>query len=910
MSGGQFGLDKGDYFKSVLGGQFHWLFHAYTPANNDVISCAITANQASYCYVGTASGSTTETVTPQHAVTLNVTSHGVSSVCSGTSVTFYAEQGFNGGSPAYQWKINGVNAGTNSATYAYTPANNDVISCAITANQASYCYVGTASGSTTETVTPTVTPSVSLAANPSGSIVAGTSVTFTATPTNGGAGPAYQWKKNGTNVGTNSTTYTDAALANNDLISCVLTANNACQSAATANSNSITETVTVATPNYVWTGSTSTDWSVSTNWTNNVLPTTAVTVTIPSAPINQPLLRIDVSIGGIVLDGSLNINGHSFTITGSLSGIGFFKGSATSSLILNTSNSNTIIFGTSAADSLLANLTVSGSGTETIGSGLGITGILSVTNGTLNTGNHITLKSTSIANTAVVGPVAGNITGVVTVERYIPQGNRAFRDLAPAVANAGAIYNNWQEKGTNPAGYGMYITGLKAIAPGGVDATTGLDKTFSGNPSLFIYGAGSWPSVTKTKSTNLDPFIGYRASVRGDRTYNIYGSDPVTMVNATTLRTTGNLVIGNVQFTTTNANSNIFTSTAAKLQTGVNNYSFVTNPYACPIDWETVYSNAGTQNVSSSYWYFDPTFMSSGYATYVTYNATPGVQINSNPSKSKLDKYIQPGMAFFVQNSNSSNPALLITEINKAPNSAKTAVFRAESPNYIHASLWKNINGNNTNIDGAVVVFNNDFTRAIGEKDSKKLMNGAENLFISQSNTDLSIVGLPVPTENEEIKLNLSQLVAGTTYQLQLDANQYTTTGVEAFIKDKLTNTIVPATEGINFTATKDATTFQERFSVIFKAAKVNPVIVKGAVSIYPNPVSNGKFNLQMSNMEKGTYTVRVINSLGQEVTSSTFNNEASTIAKTIATKGLSTGVYTVQVIGKTGTYTTELIVK
>jgi len=758
------------------------------------------------------------------------------------------------------------------------------------------------------TITTPVTPVVSIAANPSGSIVSGTSVTFTATPTNGGNAPVYQWKKNGGNVGTNSSTYSDAGILNNDVITCVITADNTCQSSATATSNSITETVTSAIANYTWTGATSTDWNLATNWSYNLLPTTGVTVTIPSAPSNQPLLSIDVSVGGIVLNGSVGINGHTFTITGAVSGTGIFKGTASSSLTVNSSSNNTISFGTTATDSLLSNLTNSGSGTLTLGTGLGITGVLSVTNGTFSTGNHLTLKSTSITNTAVVGVVSGTITGKVTVERYIPQGNRAFRDLGAEVANSGAILNNWQEGGNSPAGYGIYITGVKGTAPGGVDATTGLDKTQTGSPSLYIYGSGSWPSVTNTRTNSLDPFMGYRASIRGDRTYNIYAPDPGTMVNATTLRSTGNLVTGNVVYNTTNVTSSVYTSTAAKLISGLDNYSFVANPYACPIDWEAVYANGGTTNLTASYWYFDPTFMSNGYATYVTYNAVS--HVNSNHPTSKLDRYIQPGMAFFVQNSNSSNPTLSITESNKAPNSTKTAVYGANvTPNYLQVSLWKNISGVKTNIDGAVAVFNTSFTKVISDKDSKKLLNGGENLFITQANTDLSIAGLPMPVVNDEIVLNLNQVVAGTNYQLELDASQYTNAGVEAFIKDKLLNTVVPASEGISFTPTKDVSTYEGRFSIVFKATDVIATGNLKQIAVYPNPVTGNLFNIQMGSLDKGTYKVIVVNALGKEVLNTTIQHAAGASVETIHTSTLIPGLYTVTIQGKTTVCHTEMII-
>ncbi|MCB9329947.1 MAG: choice-of-anchor D domain-containing protein [Lewinellaceae bacterium] len=87
---------------------------------------------------------------------------------------------------------------------------------------------------------PGALPAVSIAANPGNSISAGTSVTFTATPTNGGATPAYQWKKNNLNVGADSPMYTDATLANGDVITVVMTSSDPCANPSTATSNQIT----------------------------------------------------------------------------------------------------------------------------------------------------------------------------------------------------------------------------------------------------------------------------------------------------------------------------------------------------------------------------------------------------------------------------------------------------------------------------------------------------------------------------------------------------------------------------------------------------------------------------------------------------------------------------------------------
>jgi len=86
-------------------------------------------------------------------------------------------------------------------------------------------------------VNPVVDASVSIEVSQN-NVCARTSVTFTATPTNGEITPAYQWKVNGTNAGTDTLTYSYVP-ENNDTITCVLTSNETCATGSPATSNAV-----------------------------------------------------------------------------------------------------------------------------------------------------------------------------------------------------------------------------------------------------------------------------------------------------------------------------------------------------------------------------------------------------------------------------------------------------------------------------------------------------------------------------------------------------------------------------------------------------------------------------------------------------------------------------------------------
>ena len=118
------------------------------------------------------------------------------------------------------------------------------------------------SGRNTETITPCFTTArgqvhdysvwvtdkvarVSISPSPAGTITAGTNVTFTAAPTNGGTAPTYEWFKNDVLIGgATSATYQSTTLADTDEIYCVMTSNLANVIASPCTSNVVTMDVT------------------------------------------------------------------------------------------------------------------------------------------------------------------------------------------------------------------------------------------------------------------------------------------------------------------------------------------------------------------------------------------------------------------------------------------------------------------------------------------------------------------------------------------------------------------------------------------------------------------------------------------------------------------------------------------
>ena len=592
---------------------------------------------------------------------------------------------------------------------------------------------------------------------------------------------------------------------------------------------------------------------------------------------NQTLNNLNLTSGTVIIDAgvTLTING---TITRTS---GVIQGTATSNLVI-TGASGTIAFDqtTPGTTNVLKNLTISGSGTTTLGNALNITagsssGVVTVgTGATLTTGGFLTFKSDA-NGTASFGNSAGTISGNVTVERYIPANKRSFRFLTSAVTTSTSIKANWQENVSNSTtvyadnqnpnlGYGTHITGTGGSA-------NGFDTTTTNNPSMYAYTNGAWAALQNTNS-NFTAGTPYRLLVRGDRSIDMSTNTP-TPTN-TILRATGTLHTGN------------FTPALNQAASG---YSFVGNPYQAPVDIKAAL-DASTNMDKTIVYYWDPTLNTRG--AYVTRTLSS----NSNNVPSSFNQYLQPGQAVFVQNTSAGSPIMIITESHKAVGYAAAGVFRTTNTSdfgLLRVNLQANTNNQWDTIEGTLAVFNNMYSWNTTEEDAAKFANLDEEVSLMQDNTSLAIAMQTNPSSTNELPIRLKN-TRHTAYQWKFELSDYN--GLTPYLVDTQNSTYTPIE---NNTVVPFTVNGQElnRFKIVFQNSALSIDDFANNIKLYPNPAKAGA-SFYIDGMAEAT--VSVYNVLGQNIPVQ-LKSQGNAIQVT-PTQTLSQGIYLVTVTteGKT----------
>ena len=103
--------------------------------------------------------------------------------------------------------------------------------------------------STIVVINPIISPTVTISSSAT-NICAGTQVNFTATASNAGNSPTYQWLLNGNKVGTNSAAYSGSSFANNNAVSCVVSATGLCAGSPDTSNIIVLSVSPIVTPTF------------------------------------------------------------------------------------------------------------------------------------------------------------------------------------------------------------------------------------------------------------------------------------------------------------------------------------------------------------------------------------------------------------------------------------------------------------------------------------------------------------------------------------------------------------------------------------------------------------------------------------------------------------------------------------
>ncbi|MBF0695532.1 MAG: T9SS type A sorting domain-containing protein [Flavobacterium sp.] len=643
-------------------------------------------------------------------------------------------------------------------------------------------------------------------------------------------------------------------------------------------------------PRAVWQGDVSSDWNTPGNWFNNVMPNRNTDVLIPvvASPNVYPVMASGTSNAKniiIAAGATVTVNGSGvLQLAGSIQNQGTFDVTDGSLAFIGTS-AQTVPSG-AFVENTVKNLTINAT-SVTLEGAVDLTGVLSMNAGTFNTGNFLTLKSDA-SGSAVIAPVTGNVSGEMTIERFIPA-RRAFRFLSSPV-DGGTIRSNWQENGAEVPGFGTDITGA-----GG--AANGFDATATNNPSLYTYwntNPGTTTSWIAATTTNTPLLAGtpYRMLVRGDRTVNLASN--TAEPTSTVLRSTGTIKTGDVVVT--------------DLSGGADRFSLIGNPYQAPVDMDLVLQES-TLIKNTFYTIWDPNVATRGAYVTVVFGSP---EVNT-VSGSLANRFLQPGQAAFVQGSDNGSAMITFKESHKNVGPVQAPVFRMSGTvATIRGTLYDaaSLASNGSAADGFLVAFGDDYSNELNSLDAIKPGNQDENAGLMNSGKVLSYETRNYPVSTDVLPLSNTQY-RSTNYTYRMTVSGLS--DVTAMLLDKHTNTTYELANDestdISFTvdANNPSSVAANRFDIIFGTALGNnDQVFANAVRLYPNPTESGSFSIQLPSAEPVKVTMTSI--LGQQVFEREF--AATSNVLNIAPNQLQAGVYLVKVASANGTTIKKLIVK
>jgi len=504
-------------------------------------------------------------------------------------------------------------------------------------------------------------------------------------------------------------------------------------------------------------------------------------------------------------------------------------------------NNGTFTTITTAGTKVL-DVTMNGTGTQTINSSINFNNLTIVPNSKVTNSGTLTAASFTIQSDATgTGSYIDNGTSTITsakAQQYLTGAN-----------TAGTINGRFWYM-TTPVGGST----SNAFVP----ATNNLwSYDESGNTLAAVY------SKITTTDVPLTPGTGYVARMANSGNISLEGT---SFFNA-------DLPFTDLSWSSTDATKKGF--------------HLIGNPYPCYLDITPSFAaGPAFSGFETTAWYRS----SSDGTTNVfdTFNARTGTSIINNSGSNLTTLAIIPPMqAFWVRATSGAN-SLTLSKANRSHKPTNGNNLRSAST--IDAKQIRLNVSNGTSTDQTLIGFYAEASDEFENCDSRKMFNGVATLpeiYSLSGTTQVAINGLPQTSDTKEIVLGFKTTQAGSftikaAEILNLEADQ------TVILKDKLQDVSQNLTEQPVYSFTSDAVNTTSRFSlVIGKMATVLNSIQKAKFDV--RTMDGGQLEIALDGATIAN--VKVFDTVGRLVFAQDIQSQVSSLSK-----AFSKGVYLVKV--------------
>ena len=531
---------------------------------------------------------------------------------------------------------------------------------------------------------------------------------------------------------------------------------------------------------------------------------------------NQALNDLSLTGGTLLVDA-----GATLTINGTLTVSG---GTITNNGTIAYGVSGALVYGASSRTVGAEWPSSNGPLNVTIGSGgvtLGVERTISSTgkltlNGVFATGDNLTLASDTNGTAVVIGGTNSDLTGNVTVQRYLPW--------------SGANHNGFRFVGhplrTNPA------------------LNTVINLPSTSNTVIGYNNASNSYTAVSDRTTTWPQATGYGVWTSGA---------------TNTLIFSGELQLDAVP--------------AVALGTATNRWNYAANPFPSVMDWHEVTKT----NIEGTIYRWDKSTatLSAGSSlaagTWGTYVQSTQVTANGG------SRYMAPMQGFMVQASSGASSASLAYPSSARVDQPANYVRQQQTAEVARARVTHQPSGFGLE---TVLCFlpqaSNAYDANLEARYVSDGVTASQDLYTQDAQGQTySIQSLPELALNAQtrIPLHLTHTQAGAAYTWTMDLSGLTT-GHQAWLEDTRLGTLTPVVSGQPLTFTAQAGDAVDRFHLVF-AAQGTAVQDLVSVEKVTAHLSNGRLNLR--GLRQGPATFQWMDLSGRLLSTQTFNDPDAT---------------------------------